>query len=209
MARPFDFLFKLLLIGDSGVGKTCIIYRFVDNKFDSSFITTIGIDFKIRTVEIDGKTIKLQIWDTAGQERFDTITSSCYRGAQGIMLVYDVTDEKSFRNIPKWIRKTEQLSSPTVQKLLVANKCDLIERRLITKERGELLAKHLDIRYKEISALSNLNVEDAFVSLLRKVFRQACNGEIADSWAQQTLEGTVEVSAVYEKPLCNPSCCTQ
>lgn len=125
------------------------------------------------------------------------------------MLVYDVTDEKSFRNIPKWIRKTEQLSSPTVQKLLVANKCDLIERRLITKERGELLAKHLDIRYKEISALSNLNVEDAFVSLLRKVFRQACNGEIADSWAQQTLEGTVEVSAVYEKPLCNPSCCTQ
>lgn len=125
------------------------------------------------------------------------------------MLVYDVTDEKSFRNIPKWIRKTEQLSSPTVQKLLVANKCDLIERRLITKERGELLAKHLDIRYKEISALSNLNVEDAFTSLLRKVFRQACNGEIADSWAQQTLEGTVEVSAVYEKPLCNPSCCAQ
>ena len=134
--------------------------------------------------------------------RFETITSTCYRGAQGIMIVYDVTDEKSFKNVPKWIRKIKELSNPNVQKVLVANKCDLKQERLITKEKGELLAKHLGIRHKEISALSNLNVEDAFSTLLRKVFKQASN---EDSWAEQT----VDVSAVHEPPPCNPSCCAQ
>jgi len=118
------------------------------------------------------------------------------------MIVYDVTDEKSFKNVPKWIRKIKELSNPNVQKVLVANKCDLKQERLITKEKGELLAKHLGIRHKEISALSNLNVEDAFSTLLRKVFKQASN---EDSWAEQT----VDVSAVHEPPPCNPSCCAQ
>ena len=122
------------------------------------------------------------------------------------MLVYDVTDERSFRNIPKWIRKIEQLAQPDVQTLLIANKCDLTNDRLISKERGERLAKHLELRYREISALSNLNVEDAFAVLLRKVFRQACNGETAESWAEQT----VDVSAVHEQPPCiNITCCAQ
>ncbi|CAH3153686.1 unnamed protein product [Porites evermanni] len=201
MAGQFDYLFKLVLIGDSGVGKTCIIFRFVENKFDSSFITTIGIDFKIRTVEIDGKKIKLQIWDTAGQDRFETITSTCYRGAHGIMLVYDVTDEKSFRNIPRWIRKTEELASPDVTKMLVANKCDLEKRRLVTKERGELLARNLELPYKEISALSNLNVEDAFSLILKRVFKQAVSP--VRSWAERTLEQSVAQGDLF----CKPTCC--
>ena len=122
------------------------------------------------------------------------------------MLVYDVTDERSSRNISKWIRKIEQLARPDVQKLLIANKCDLKNDRLITKERGERLAKHLDIRYREISALSNLNVEDAFAVLLRKVFRQARNGETVESWAEKT----VDVSAVHEQPPCKIlTCCAQ
>lgn len=170
MEKKFDFLFKLLLIGDSGVGKTCIIFRFVENSFNPAFITTIGIDFKIRTVEIGGKKIKLQIWDTAGQERFHTIAATCYRGAQGIMLVYDVTDEKSFNNIPKWIQKTQELASPNVTKMLIANKCDLNKQRVITRERGEQLAQDQEIRYVEISALSNLNVEDAFGTLTQDVY---------------------------------------
>ncbi|XP_075521952.1 ras-related protein RAB1BV-like isoform X2 [Primulina tabacum] len=95
----YDYLIKLLLIGDSGVGKSCLLLRFSDGSFTTSFITTIGIDFKIRTVELDGKRIKLQIWDTAGQERFRTITTAYYRGAMGILLVYDVTDESSFNNV--------------------------------------------------------------------------------------------------------------
>ncbi|XP_022238981.1 ras-related protein Rab-8B-like [Limulus polyphemus] len=109
MAKTYDYLFKLLLIGDSGVGKTCILFRFSEDAFNATFISTIGIDFKIRTVELDGKKIKLQIWDTAGQERFRTITTAYYRGAMGIMLVYDVTNDKSFENIKNWIRNIEEL----------------------------------------------------------------------------------------------------
>ncbi|EDW26566.1 GL13084 [Drosophila persimilis] len=106
--KTYDLLFKLLLIGDSGVGKTCILFRFSDDAFTSTFISTIGIDFKIKTVELRGKKIKLQIWDTAGQERFHTITTSYYRGAMGIMLVYDITNEKSFENIVKWLRNIDE-----------------------------------------------------------------------------------------------------
>ena len=97
--RNYDFLIKLLLIGDSGVGKSCCLLRFSEDSFTPSFITTIGIDFKIRTIELDGKRVKLQIWDTAGQERFRTITTAYYRGAMGILLVYDVTDERSFNSM--------------------------------------------------------------------------------------------------------------
>uniref|UniRef100_A0A2K5VA02 small monomeric GTPase n=1 Tax=Macaca fascicularis TaxID=9541 RepID=A0A2K5VA02_MACFA len=109
MAKTYDYLFKLLLIGDSGVGKTCVLFRFSEDAFNSTFISTIGIDFKIRTIELDGKRIKLQIWDTAGQERFRTITTAYYRGAMGIMLVYDITNEKSFDNIRNWIRNIEEV----------------------------------------------------------------------------------------------------
>ncbi|CAF4988266.1 unnamed protein product, partial [Rotaria socialis] len=108
MAKAYDYLFKLLLIGDSGVGKTCVLLRFCDSAFSTTFISTIGIDFKIRTIDLDGRKIKLQIWDTAGQERFKTITTAYYRGAMGIMLVYDITSEKSFDNIKNWIRNIEE-----------------------------------------------------------------------------------------------------
>ncbi|KAJ6315781.1 hypothetical protein OIU78_019118 [Salix suchowensis] len=125
----YDYLIKLLLIGDSGVGKSCLLLRFSDGSFTTSFITTIGIDFKIRTIELDGKRIKLQIWDTAGQERFRTITTAYYRGAMGILLVYDVTDESSFNNIRNWIRNIEQHASDNVNKILVGNKADMDESK--------------------------------------------------------------------------------
>jgi len=112
----YDYLIKLLMIGDSGVGKSCLLLRFSDDSFTTSFITTIGIDFKIKAVEIDGKRVKLQIWDTAGQERFRTITTAYYRGAMGILLVYDITDEQSFLNIRNWIRNIEQHATDSVQK---------------------------------------------------------------------------------------------
>lgn len=129
----YDYLIKLLLIGDSGVGKSCLLLRFSDGSFTTSFITTIGIDFKIRTIELDGKRIKLQIWDTAGQERFRTITTAYYRGAMGILLVYDVTDEASFNNIRNWIRNIEQHASDNVNKILVGNKADMDESKRVCK----------------------------------------------------------------------------
>ena len=107
MNSEYDYLFKLLLIGDSGVGKSCLLLRFADDTYTESYISTIGVDFKIRTIELDGKTIKLQIWDTAGQERFRTLTSSYYRGCHGIILVFDVNERSSFDNLKQWLDELE------------------------------------------------------------------------------------------------------
>ncbi|XP_033116748.1 ras-related protein Rab-8A-like isoform X2 [Anneissia japonica] len=169
MAKTYDFLFKLLLIGDSGVGKTCVLFRFSEDAFNSTFISTIGIDFKIRTIELDGKKIKLQIWDTAGQERFRTITTAYYRGAMGIMLVYDITNIKSFDNIRNWIRNIEDHASADVEKMILGNKCDMDDRRQVSKERGEQLAIEYGIKFMETSAKASINVEDAFFTLARDI----------------------------------------
>jgi len=165
----YDYLIKLLLIGDSGVGKSCLLLRFSDDSFTPSFITTIGIDFKIRTIDLDGKRIKLQIWDTAGQERFRTITTAYYRGAMGILLVYDVTDEKSFGNIRNWIRNIEQHATESVNKILIGNKCDVADKKVIDYERGKALAEEYGIKFLETSAKNSINVEEAFVTLAKDI----------------------------------------
>ena len=118
-AAPYDMQCKLLMIGDSGVGKTCLLLRYANDSFSPTFITTIGIDFKIKNIDVDGKRVKLQIWDTAGQERFRTITTSYFRGAQGILLVYDVTDRRSFESIRNWISQIQQHADVHVNKILV------------------------------------------------------------------------------------------
>ncbi|KAI6137059.1 rab-type small GTP-binding protein [Pisolithus sp. B1] len=164
----YDFLIKLLLIGDSGVGKSCLLLRFCDDAWTPSFITTIGIDFKIRTIELDGKRIKLQIWDTAGQERFRTITTAYYRGAMGILLVYDVTDERSFNNIRTWHANIEQHASDG----------HWDDKRVVTKEQGQALAQELGIRFMETSAKLNDGVEEAFFTLARD-----CKARLIDSQA--------------------------
>ncbi|XP_055357351.1 ras-related protein Rab-10-like [Paramacrobiotus metropolitanus] len=183
--RTYDLLFKLLLIGDSGVGKTCILFRFSDDAFNTTFISTIGIDFKIKTIELRGKKIKLQIWDTAGQERFHTITTSYYRGAMGIMLVYDITQPKSFDNIAKWLRNIEEHANEDVEKMLLGNKCDMEDKRAISRERGESIARQHAIRFLETSAKANINVERAFYELseaiLDKVSRTPGGGGVQEN----------------------------
>ncbi|CAN6475599.1 unnamed protein product [Victoria cruziana] len=138
MSNEYDYLFKLLLIGDSSVGKSCLLLRFADDSYVDSYISTIGVDFKIRTMELDGKTIKLQIWDTAGQERFRTITSSYYRGAHGIIIVYDVTEKESFNNVKQWLNEIDRYASDTVCKLLVGNKCDLVNEKVIETQTAKV-----------------------------------------------------------------------
>lgn len=130
---------------------------------------SLGIDFKIRTIELDGKKIKLQIWDTAGQERFRTITTAYYRGAMGIMLVYDITNEKSFDNIKNWIRNIEEHASSDVERMILGNKCDMNEKRQVSKEKGEKLAIDYGIKFLETSAKSSINVEEAFFTLARDI----------------------------------------
>lgn len=169
MNAEYDFLFKLLLIGDSGVGKSCLLLRFADDTYTESYITTIGVDFKIRTVEIETKTIKLQIWDTAGQERFRTITSSYYRGAHGIIVVYDVTDAESFNNVKQWLHEIDRYASENVNKLLVGNKSDLVAKRAVTFEQGQEFANSLGIDFVETSAKNSTNVEKAFMVMSKQI----------------------------------------
>ncbi|KAI4801825.1 hypothetical protein KUCAC02_019696 [Chaenocephalus aceratus] len=124
MAKQYDVLFRLLLLGDSGVGKTCLLCRFTDNEFHPSHISTIGVDFKMKTLEIDGIKVRIQIWDTAGQERYQTITKQYYRRAQGIFLVYDITSERSFQHIMKWASDVDEYAPEKIRKILVGNKSD-------------------------------------------------------------------------------------
>lgn len=173
MAKKYDFLFKLLLIGDSGVGKTCLIIRFAEDNFNSTYISTIGIDFKVKTIEVDGKKVKLQVWDTAGQERFKTITTAYYRGAMGIILVYDITDDKSFENIQNWMKSIKENASAGVSRMLLGNKCDIEAKRKVTKETGEKLAKDHGIRFFETSAKSSINVEESFLALARDILQKS------------------------------------
>lgn len=166
--KTYDSIMKILLIGDSGVGKSCLLVRFVEDKFNPSFITTIGIDFKIKTVEIDGKKVKLQLWDTAGQERFRTLTTAYYRGAMGIILVYDVTDEKTFLNVKTWFKTVSEHANEDAQLLLVGNKSDL-DTRVVTYGQGESLARELGIPFIESSAKDDSNVNEIFFSLAQMI----------------------------------------
>jgi len=169
MNPEYDYLFKLLLIGDSGVGKSCLLLRFADDTYTESYISTIGVDFKIRTIELDGKTIKLQIWDTAGQERFRTITSSYYRGAHGIIVVYDVTDQVSFNNVKQWLQEIDRYASENVTKLLVGNKCDLTTKKVVDKDAAKEFADSKSIPFLETSAKNSTNVEQAFLTMAREI----------------------------------------
>jgi len=149
-SHKYDYLFKLLIIGESGVGKTCLLLRFTDDSFTANHLTTIGIDFKIKIISLNGKLIKLQIWDTAGQERFRTITKTYYKGAHGIILTYDVTDQNSFKNIRNWIKQIEANAQTNVCKVLVGNKCDKPDR-VVTEEEGKKLAEDFNMSFFETS----------------------------------------------------------
>ncbi|RVX72891.1 GTP-binding protein ypt1 [Exophiala mesophila] len=165
----YDYLFKLLLIGDSGVGKSCLLLRFADDTYTESYISTIGVDFKIRTIELDGKTVKLQIWDTAGQERFRTITSSYYRGAHGICVVYDVTDQDSFNNVKQWLQEIDRYATEGVNKLLVGNKSDMSDKKVVEYTVAKEFADSLGIPFLETSAKNASNVEQAFLTMARQI----------------------------------------
>ncbi|KAL3843650.1 hypothetical protein ACJIZ3_001053 [Penstemon smallii] len=175
MSNEYDYLFKLLLIGDSSVGKSCLLLRFADDSYVDSYISTIGVDFKIRTVELEGKTTKLQIWDTAGQERFRTITSSYYRGAHGIIIVYDVTEKESFNNVKQWLNEIDRYATDSVCKLLVGNKCDLVESKAVDTETAKAFADELGIPFLETSAKDSINVEQAFLTMAAEIKKKMGN----------------------------------
>ncbi|KAJ7554214.1 hypothetical protein O6H91_06G131500 [Diphasiastrum complanatum] len=188
MASEYDYLFKLLLIGDSGVGKSCLLLRFADDSYLESYISTIGVDFKIRTVELDGKSIKLQIWDTAGQERFRTITSSYYRGAHGIIVVYDVTDQESFNNVKQWLNEIDRYASENVNKLLVGNKNDLTAKKVVDYETAKAFADEIGIPFLETSAKDAINVEQAFMTMTAEIKNRMASQPALNSSKPTTVQ---------------------
>ena len=168
----YDYLFKYLIIGNEGVGKSSLLIRFVDDTFSYDYVTTIGIDFKIKSLEIDGELIKIQIWDTAGQERFRNIISSYYRGAQGIFLVYDITNKESFYSLKNWMSEIEKhCNINKIKIIIVGNKRDLESRREVTFEEGKQFASKFKFKFYETSAKESYNVHDTFIYIAKEIIR--------------------------------------
>ena len=156
-------------MGDSGVGKSCIILRYIENNFSTNLMNSIGVDFKLKNIELDNKKIKLQIWDTAGQERFRTITTSYYKGAHAILIVFDITDRESFEHVRNWMADIDKFAKEGVLRILVGNKCDLENSRQVKKEEGNEIANKYGIKYIETSAKETTNIEDLFISTAKNL----------------------------------------
>ncbi|CAD8194239.1 unnamed protein product [Paramecium octaurelia] len=157
----FDYLLRIILVGDTGIGKSSLLMRYTDQEFQQNLLPTIGIDFKTKIIEQSGKNVKLQFWDTAGQERFRTISRNYYRGAHAIFFVYDITDRDSFKRIEYWMNEVEQNSQPDTIKVLIGNKSDLNYKREVNFDEGKELAQSQGLEFFESSALENRNIENA------------------------------------------------
>ncbi|CAD5112425.1 DgyrCDS1647 [Dimorphilus gyrociliatus] len=181
LGRTYDVLLKIVLVGDTGVGKTALMLFFDHGLSASTIIPTIGIDFKVKTISVMGKRIKLQIWDTAGQERFQAIPSSYYRGVHGILLVYSITKASSFENVSKWLNRIKkQTGSDDPEMILLGNNCDLENERQISKKNGEEMARNLNISFMETSAKTGININKAFYSITELVLNRRTREEKAE-----------------------------
>lgn len=196
--RGYDLVIKILTIGDSAVGKTCLLMRYASDTFSPTFITTIGIDFKVKYADIDGKRIKMQLWDTAGQERFRAITSSYFRGAQGGVLVYDVSNPSSFQHVIGWLDDLERAGVKKECIFLVANKIDLVAR-MVTQKEGEALAAKYGLKYFECSAKSGAGVEELFETVARDISTFLFNQDKVEN-----VKGATKLVATSKK---KSSCC--
>ncbi|XP_065182927.1 ras-related protein Rab-13-like [Sycon ciliatum] len=174
MLRRYDTLVKMMFLGDSGVGKTCLMSSYAGQPVSDSHISTIGIDFKMHTVDIDGHIARIQMWDTAGQERFHTLCTQYYRRAEGVMLVFDITNEESFRNVRMWLQSVEDHAPQDVCQVLIGNKSDLDGNRRVRKTDASALAEEFGITYFETSAklTTNNNMSEAMELLIRQILEK-------------------------------------
>lgn len=172
----YSYLFKYIIIGDSAVGKSCLLLQFTDKRFQPVHDLTIGVEFGARMITIDGKQIKLQIWDTAGQESFRSITRSYYRGAAGALLVYDITRRDTFNHLTTWLDDARQHSNSNMVIMLIGNKTDLESKRAVTREEGEKFAAENNLIFMETSAKTAANVEEAFINTAKQIYDKIAQG---------------------------------
>ncbi|CAG9321376.1 unnamed protein product [Blepharisma stoltei] len=198
-SNDFDYMFKLLILGDSGVGKSCILLRFVDISFAPNHIATIGIDYKIKVINVNGSRVKLQIWDTAGQDRFRTITKTYYAGAMGIVLCYDCTSQESFNNVKNWVDQIYQHANQHVALVLIGNKSDM-EDIVVPPEEGERLARELGISFFPTSAKSGNNITEVFDHLAK---------EILDKKLYEIIGNVANVRVQNNKQKKKKGCCNK
>jgi Ras-related protein Rab-2A len=204
----YSYLFKYIIIGDTGVGKSCLLLQFTDKRFRHDHDLTIGVEFGSRMLRIENKDIKLQIWDTAGQESFRSITRSYYRGAAGALLVYDITRRDTFSHLTNWLQDARENGNPDMIITLVGNKNDLDSRRTVTTEEGERFARDNNLIFVETSAKSNNNVEEAFESTAASIYNKIKEGtlDIASETCGVRM-GPNAVSISRDLPKQKKECC--
>jgi Ras-related protein Rab-1A len=201
----YEFIFKVLLLGNSNVGKSSLFLRFVDDIWNDTFVPTIGVDFKIKTFDIDEKKIKMQIWDTAGQERFKNITASYYRGGNGVLVVYDITDRDSFENLNSWLIEIEKNANKNVYKLLIGNKSDLEDKRKVTYQEGKDFATSNGMQFIETSAKTDSKVKDAFELLTQEIIKASLTKDKSIEKKERTVhlsDNAAEISTKQKKACC-------
>ncbi|XP_059295815.1 ras-related protein RABA4d-like [Lycium ferocissimum] len=193
--QKIDYVFKIVLIGDSAVGKSQLLARFARNEFNLDSKATIGVEFQTKTLQVDNKTVKAQIWDTAGQERYRAVTSAYYRGAVGAMLVYDLTKRQSFDHMARWLEELRGHADKNIVIMLIANKCDLGTLRAVPVEDAQEFAERENLFFTETSALQSTNVESAFMTILTEIYKIIGKNTLtanpgADYGKSQSLKGT-------------------
>ncbi|KAL3616306.1 Ras-related protein RABA5b [Castilleja foliolosa] len=203
-----EYLFKIVVIGDSAVGKSNLLSRFARDEFDHHSKATIGVEFQTQVMEVDGKEVKAQVWDTAGQERFRAVTSAYYRGAVGALVVYDISRKATFENVKRWLDELNTHCDTTVATMLVGNKCDLEDIREVSLEEGKALAEEEGLFFIETSALDSTNVTNAFEIVVREIFDKISRKILnSDSYKAELSVNRVSLANGADSSK-NKSCCS-
>ena len=181
-ANGYDMIFKIVLIGDTSVGKTNILSKYLTDEFDAKSKATVGVEFGVKNFKIENNIVKVQIWDTAGEERYRSITNAYYKGAKGSLLVYDITNKKSFENVEKWISDLKANADEDISMILLGNKTDLEDKRVVSTEEGKNKAEFYNLTFMETSALNGNNIQEAFNELIMDVYKR--NHELLENQAK-------------------------
>ena len=205
--NSFELLYKIIIIGDTCVGKSNILSRYLKDEFKEESKATVGVELGTKFLKIKDIGAKLQIWDTAGQERYRSITSSYYKGSHGCFIVYDITNEATFKNVDKWFEQAKKEASKDVSIILVGNKCDLENERKISKEQGKEKAKNFNCPFFETSALSKINIDDIFKEIVNNIFERTGGPKGEEDDIEIVNENDKPVNLNTEEPAKKKGCC--